>query len=241
MTREATSKCRALSGGIRNYEAQPTRVRSGSVRGCVFFVLVLALVVPRAAKVRAEDAAALVSRGVQKFRNNDIAGSLADFDRAAELDPKLAPQLWQRGIADYYAGKYREGRRQFELHQTVNPHDVENAAWHFLCVVRLDGLEAAQKSLLKVDKTRDTRVPMPEIYDMLTGQGSPDYVLNAATRAGTPQAAMYANLYVGLFYEAIGDKGPAQPYIRKAAATRGPSSFMRDVAKVHLRQRHWDR
>jgi lipoprotein NlpI len=202
--------------------------------------LSLLLILP-GADVRAEDAAGLVSRGVEKFRGNDIAGSLADFDRAAALDPKLAPQLWQRGIADYYAGKFREGRRQFESHQTVNPNDVENAAWHFLCVVHLDGLEAAQKSLLKVDKTRDTRVPMPEIYDMLTGQGSPDYVLNAAQRAGTPQAAMYANLYVGLFYEAIGDKGPAQPYIRKAAAARGPSSFMRDVAKVHLRQRHWDR
>jgi lipoprotein NlpI len=202
--------------------------------------LSLLLILP-GADVRAEDAAGLVSSGVKKFRDNDIAGSLADFDRAAALDPKLAPQLWQRGIADYYAGKFREGRRQFELHQTVNPNDVENAAWHFLCVVHLEGLEAAQKSLLKVDKTRDTRVPMPEIYDMLTGQGSPDYVLNAATRDGTPQAAMYANLYVGLFYEAIGDKGPAQPYIRRAAAARGPSSFMRDVAKVHLRQRHWDR
>jgi len=240
MTRKVTSKPRALSGGILKHETQPSRARMCDVRGCLLAVLVLALVGPRATDVRAEEAAALVSRGVQKFRNNDIAGSLADFDRAAELDPKLAPQLWQRGIADYYSGKYREGRRQFELHQTVNPNDVENAAWHFLCVVRLDGLEAAQKSLLKVDSKRDTRVPMPEIYEMLGGHGSPEYVLNAAQRDGTPQAELYANLYVGLFLEAIGDKGPAQPYIRRAAATRGPSSFMRDVAKVHLRQRHWD-
>jgi lipoprotein NlpI len=241
MTREVTWVPRLLMRAALKCRTQPTRVRTRCVRGCLPPILALILVVPPAADVRAEDAAGLVTRGVQKFRDNDIAGSLADFDRAAQLDPKLAPQLWQRGIADYYAGKYREGRQQFELHQRVNPNDVENAAWHFLCVVHLDGLEAAQKSLLKVDKTRDTRVPMPEIYDMLTGQGSPDYVLNAAARAGTPQAAMYANLYVGLFYEAIGDKGPAKPYIRKAAAARGPSSFMRDVAKVHLRQRHWDR
>jgi lipoprotein NlpI len=213
-----------------------------STRGCFFLSLVLA--VPLAADARAgdaKDAKELVSSGIQKFRNNDIAGSLAEFDRAAALDPKLAPQLWQRGIADYYAGKFRDGRKQFELHQTVNPNDVENAAWHFLCVVHLDGLEAAQKSLLKIDTKRDPRVPMAEIYEMLGGHGSPEYVLNAAVRDGTPQAEMYANLYVGLFLEAIGDKGPAQPYIRKAAAARGPSSYMRDVAKVHLRQRHWDR
>jgi lipoprotein NlpI len=213
-----------------------------STRGCFFLSLLLA--VPLAVDARAgdaKDAKELVSRGIQKFRENDIAGSLAEFDRAAALDPKLAPQLWQRGIADYYAGKFRDGRKQFELHQTVNPNDVENAAWHFLCVVHLDGLETAQKSLLKIDTKRDSRVPMAEIYEMLDGHGSPEYVLNAAVRDGTPQAEMYANLYVGLFLEAIGDKGPAQPYIRKAAAARGPSSYMRDVAKVHLRQRHWDR
>ncbi len=136
--------------------------------------------------------------GYRKFLHNDVAGSLADFDRAAELDPKLAPQLWQRaGISDYYVGKCREGRRQFELHQTVNPHDVENAAWHFLCVVRLDGLEAAQKSLLKVDKARDTRVPMPEIYEMLGGHGSTESTCCRPPRSeAAPQAAMYANLYV---------------------------------------------
>jgi lipoprotein NlpI len=206
----------------------------------VFVLLSLILIPPSALGADADEAGKLLLRGMQKFRENDLAGSIADFDRAAQIYPKLAPQLWQRGIADYYAGKYKEGRRQFELHQTVNPNDVENAAWHFLCVVHLEGLEAAQKSMLKVDTSRDTRVPMPEIYQMLAGRGSPEYALNAALRDGTPQAELYANLYVGLFLEAIGDKGPAQPYIRRAAATKGPRSFMRDVAKVHLRQRHWD-
>ena len=26
---------------------------------------------------------------------------------------------------------------QFELHQRVNPQDVENAVWHYLCKVKL--------------------------------------------------------------------------------------------------------
>src|SRR5579885_1436778 len=111
----------------------------------------LLLLAAFATVVRADDAAELVSRGMRKFRNNDVAGSLADFDRAARLDPQFAPQLWQRGIADYYVGKFREGRRQFELHQTVNPHDVENAAWHFLCVARLEGVAEARTALLKID------------------------------------------------------------------------------------------
>jgi lipoprotein NlpI len=189
----------------------------------------------------ADDAAKLVSRGMQKLREGDVAGSLADFDRAAQLDPKLAPQLWQRGIADYYAGKFREGRRQFELHQTVNPDDVENAAWHFLCVARVDGLAAARKSLLKIDTARDTRVPMAEIYDLFAGRGSPQAVLRAAAADRDPNAAMYANLYLGLYFEATGDNAQARDFIRKAAAAPVQQNYMHDVAKVHARERHWDR
>src|SRR5580704_183835 len=78
-------------------------------------------------------------RGMRHFREDKVAASIQDFNRAAELDPQMAPQLWQRGISDYYAGKFDDGRRQFELHKTVNPNDVENAAWHFLCVARQRG------------------------------------------------------------------------------------------------------
>mgnify|MGYP000446850332 CR=1 FL=1 len=40
-----------------------------------------------------------------------------------------------------------EGRKLFELHRSVNPQDVENAAWHFLCAARVDGLEKARAQL----------------------------------------------------------------------------------------------
>jgi len=210
------------------------------VRSMPRLFLLSLLLASLACRVRAEDAADLVSRGMQKFRANDIAGSLVDFDRATQLEPKSAPQLWQRGISDYYAGKFREGRQQFELHQTVNPHDVENATWHFLCVARVDGLAAAKKSLLKIDTTRDPRVPMAEIYAFYAGRNSKEGVLQAAAKEATPEAAMYADLYLGLYYEAAGEKEQARAFLRKAAAAAAPVSYMQDVAKVHLRQRHWD-
>jgi lipoprotein NlpI len=207
----------------------------------IFVLLSLILIPPLAHGAEADDAATLVSRGIQKFRDNDVVGSIAEFDRAAQLDPKLAPQLWQRGISDYYAGKFREGRRQFELHQTVNPDDVENAAWHFLCVAKVHGLAAARKALLKIDTTRDTRVPMAEIYALLAGRGSPDAVLRAAAGQRDPTAAMYANLYLGLYFEATGDNAQARDCMRKAAAAPIRRNYMHDVAKIHVRERHWDR
>jgi hypothetical protein len=37
---------------------------------------------------------------------------------------------WQRGIALYYAGRYKDCRLQFESHRTVNPNDVETVREH---------------------------------------------------------------------------------------------------------------
>ena len=88
------------------------------------------------AQAQSEDPQALFDRAVADFKSGRFAQSADGFDRVAKLVPASAPQLWQRGIALYYAGHYQDCRAQFESHRTVNPNDVENAAWHFLCVAR---------------------------------------------------------------------------------------------------------
>ena len=75
-------------------------------------------------------------RGEEHFRQGRISQSIADFDRQIQLQPQREAEHWQRGIALYYAGDFEAGAQQFKLHQTVNPQDVENAAWHFLCESR---------------------------------------------------------------------------------------------------------
>lgn len=194
----------------------------------------------RAGDDAAEDTArGCLARGMRHFRENKIAESIRDFDRAAELDPTLAPQLWQRGLSDYYAGKFEEGRRQFELHKTVNPNDVENATWHFVCVARQKGIDAARKGLMQIDLSQDDRVPMAEIYAFYEGRGSEDAVLEAAKKADTPAARMYAHLYLGLYFEAAGDAKKAESHLRQAADARVADNYMHDVAKIHLMQRKW--
>src|SRR6266446_6805302 len=100
------------------------------------------------AQAPAQSAQALFERAVTEFRNGRITQSVAAFDELAKVDPKDAPQLWQRGIALYYAKRYQDCRAQFESHRTVNPNDVENAAWHFLCVARAETPEKARSGLL---------------------------------------------------------------------------------------------
>jgi lipoprotein NlpI len=173
-----------------------------------------------------------LDRAIAHFQAGRVTESASEFDSVVKLAPDYAPQLWQRGIALYYAGRYRDCRAQFESHRTVNPDDVENAAWHFLCVARAESVESARKALLPVGP--DTRVPMREVYEMFKGTVGPEKVLAAA--GSSPSAEFYAHLYVGLYFEAIGRKVDALSHITTAAADRYASAggYMNRVARVHL-------
>lgn len=194
-------------------------------------VFVATLGVAAVAPSAAQNPQAFFDQAVDDFRNGRIAESVAGFDRVVELLPNYAPQVWQRGIALYYAGRYEDCRAQFESHRTVNPNDVENAAWHFLCVARADSPERANAELLPVGP--DARVPMHEIYEMFRGALAPVEVLLAA---GTrPEARFFAHLYIGLYFEALGNETDARKHVAAAAADRyaGVGGYMHMVARVH--------
>ena len=173
----------------------------------------------------------IFDRAVADFQDARVAESVDGFDNLARLVPSIAPELWQRGIALYYAGRYKECRAQFELHRTVNPNDVENAAWHFLCVARAESPQKARGAILPVGP--DARVPMRQVYEMFRGKMTPEQVLAAANQS---EGQFFAQLYIGLYFEAIGNDRLALQHITAAAADRfAPAGgYMHTVAKVHL-------
>lgn len=177
--------------------------------------------------------AASLDRAISNFSAGRIAESAAEFDRLAQSDPRAMPYLWQRGIVLYYAGRYADCREQFERHRTVNPNDVENAAWHFLCVARAESPAAARKALLPVGP--DARVPMRQVYELFRGKLTPEDVLRAA--GAQPTAQFFAQLYLGLYFEALGDAPRALEHIKAAAADRFAvaGDYMHMVARVHLK------
>jgi lipoprotein NlpI len=176
---------------------------------------------------------AMLDRAADEFAAGRFTQSAQTFDEAAKLIPQEAPYLWQRGIALYYAGRYTDCRRQFESHRTVNPDDVENAAWHFLCVAREQTPEKAGAALLPVGP--DPRPPMREVYQMFRGALTPQDVLKAA--GNSPSAQFYAHLYIGLYAEAVARKDIALKHITEAAADRYATvgGYMHMVAAVHLK------
>ncbi len=162
------------------------------------------------------------------------------FDQLVQVQPDCQPGLWQRGLAMYYAGRFEDGRKQFELHRTVNPNDVENPAWHYLCVARETSPDDARRDMLDVGL--DSRVPMKQILELYKGDGSEENVLEHAAR-GTGQQQRnqlcYAHLYLGLYAEANGDMQKAKDHILQAAGPYSMDHYMGRVASVHARVRGW--
>ena len=185
----------------------------------------------RAIEVEPRDWQLYLLRGSAHFKAGQVEASIDDFDRAVELDPSQDPYLWQRGISYYYAGRFADCRGQFERHRLVNPNDVENAVWHLLCVAAEDGLESAREAMLPVGP--DARRPMKQIDALFRGKGSVEDV-EAAAEAEGPGARFYADLYLGLYYELIGETEKARAAIERAASlpNRG---YMVEVARVHRR------
>ncbi len=169
-----------------------------------------------------------------RCNNPDLALPL--YDRYIEAVPQAFPSLWQRGIALYFVGKYAEGADQFVKHREVNPHDVENAAWHYLCLAKAESIEAANRSVLPAPN--DSRIPMAEVQQMLVN-GDIASVTKAmeGVAKDSPEynsAIFYGNFYLGLYADANGDQETAIDRMSQAAKN-APRHYMGDVARVYAK------
>ncbi len=188
-------------------------------------------------KLDPKDSGARDRCGDAHLKLGKFTEAVADYDAFLKDKPKFAPEHWRRGIALYYAAKFEDGVKQFETHKTVNPEDVENAAWHYLCNVKVAGKEKSQKAL--IDVTQDTRVPMAEIQKLYAGKLKPEDVLAAAekTKADTAlgkSARFYANLYVALWYDAEGEPKKVRTHLTDAVEKYKIGDYMWDVGNAHL-------
>lgn len=176
------------------------------------------------------------SRGSEQFKLGKVKESVEDFDRFLELYPEQRNGHWKRGISLYYLGRFEDGKKQFEGYESVDTNDVENAVWHFLCNARVVGVEKARGQVLKIGK--DRRVPMMQVYELYKGQIKPADVLAAAEADKVEdrlrqQQLFYAHLYLGIYFDILGEKKLALSHLTLAATKYRIGHYMGDVAQVH--------
>uniref|UniRef100_A0A0E0FLA9 Uncharacterized protein n=1 Tax=Oryza nivara TaxID=4536 RepID=A0A0E0FLA9_ORYNI len=170
-----------------------------------------------------------VRRGMQLFRQGDVAGSVAEFDRAIELDQRQKQYLWQRGLSLYYMDRFEEGAEQFRLDVAANPNDTEESLWCFLCEAQLYGVGL------------DSRSVMREAYALFKDGGDPEKLASNFS-SGSEGEIFYSSLYTGLYYESQKDAELAKSHI--VAACRSPygsrsGDYMASLALVHCQCRNW--
>ena len=85
----------------------------------------------RVIKATPEAAVPYYLRGRVNFQRNKMPESVEDFDAYVKRQPAVESRQWERGIALYYAGDFKQGAAQFELYQTFHDNDVENSVWRF--------------------------------------------------------------------------------------------------------------
>jgi len=186
-------------------------------------------------------AVAYDARGTAYFKTGEIKKSLADFDKFIALNPKAAAAHWRRGLTLYYADEFAKGVAQFTTSDKAEPNDVENAVWHFLCNARAQGIDKARGEMLKV-KNDPRGLYMMKIYEMFKGVAKPEDVF-AAAEAGDVKDALrkehrfYANYYVGMYYEAVGEPKKSLEYLKTAVEKYPIGHYMMDVARVHIKLR----
>ncbi|PHQ32037.1 hypothetical protein CEE69_27930 [Rhodopirellula bahusiensis] len=180
----------------------------------------------------------LVALADALLRAGKVNESIPHYEKAIEQSPDTRPYLWQYGIALFFAGRFDDGRELFEAHRRVNPNDVENAAWHFLCEAKANDIESARKLLLPAPG--DRRVPMSEILDRLPGgdAGEIEAAVKEIDRPASKQSArFYADLYLGLIADAEGNPADAQRFMKRAGETP-MTHYMADVARVYADHLH---
>ncbi|CAI5510659.1 unnamed protein product [Closterium sp. Naga37s-1] len=173
-----------------------------------------------------------IRRGMQLFIENEVEASLAEFEAALELDPSQIPYLWQRGLSLFYLNRFAEASQQFRACIAANSRDAEESIWCFV--------SEARESMPEVP--RDPGKVLRAAYDMFKTGADPLLVLAAAGDDEGGSSAFYARLYVGLFFEIMGDEATSRKYIQSAAATEyacRSSDYMAAVARVHCLRRQW--
>lgn len=173
------------------------------------------------------------------FRLGHFRESIKDYDTAADFGwPHDEDSCWERGLAQYYAGDFSDGRDQFYRYHRVGPLDIENGLWRFLCIAEEEGIEKARNTV--IEYSRRVRVPFPELLALYLGNGSAEAVLKAAqVPALSPEERTFnlfnASYYLAKYYEIVGEKDEALIHARQALKHKIPH-FMYACAEIDAKR-----
>ncbi|MEZ6064490.1 MAG: hypothetical protein R3B90_02005 [Planctomycetaceae bacterium] len=182
-------------------------------------------------------------RGDACFFEGDFEQAFADYDKMSQLDPKLVPFNWRRGLALHYLARHKEAAEQFAKYYEFDQSDRENGIWRYYSQLKELGEEQARAALLNYEKP--DRPPLPEVYKLCAGEVEPAVIVamisaDDLTGAAFEQRQFYGQLYLGMHYVVHDEFAKARPHLEQAVASEwaqsagyGPN-YMWHVARLQL-------
>jgi lipoprotein NlpI len=162
---------------------------------------------------------AYVRRGFVRVAERDFKKALADFDKAVQLD-KSPETLAQRGIARFYAGRYREAETDLAASVAKAPKNAFGVLWLYLA--RLHQKKNGEAALREQARALDLSTFPGAIVRFYLGEASADEAL-ASSKEGSAQQQReqlcQASFYVGENLLLHGNRDEAVRLFRQATAT----------------------
>lgn len=169
-------------------------------------------------------------RGDARLFRGRFAEAVADYEKMIALDPTQDSPHWRLGIAYYFTGDFAKSARQFQKYHAYEPRDRENGVWKFLAQARAEGLAKARAEMLVY--TQFDREPFPVLYEMFAGKKTGPQVFSdlAGKKLATdPRVSFFANYYVGLYEELIGQKVTAREHLQRAVDEAWEAGAAKDL------------
>jgi lipoprotein NlpI len=169
-----------------------------------------------------------------------FAQAVSDFEKMIALDPAQDASHWRLGIAYYFNRDFAKSARQFQKYHAHDGRDRENGIWKFLAQAKSEGIVKARAEMLPY--AQFDREPFPILYEMFAGRKTDDDLATSMTRDNVRDnktVQFFANYYLGLYEELLGEEIRAREHVGKAVALfgdatdRGGPGYMWQVARLH--------
>lgn len=163
---------------------------------------------------------AYIRRGFVRVAQHDLLKALTDFDKAVQLNPNSPVPLSQRGIARFYAGRYREAENDLVISLTGAPQNAYSVLWLYLA--RLHQGKDDITALRDQSRSFNPAVFPGPIIRFYLGEIGADEVM-AAVQKGTSQEQREqlceASFYLGEEALMRGNRDEAARLFRQAIGT----------------------
>lgn len=180
----------------------------------------------RAIEISPGYALAYDNRGAAYAAKGDYDRAIADHTRAVDLEPGNARYIEFLGYAKYLNGEYNKAAS--DLSRALEKEaDLYAMIFRYLARARMGhaGVEAELEAAVK--RVKHGAWPFSVVL-LLTGKGSPETTLQAAT---SPEQRCEARFYIGSWLLLRGDKAAAGRELRTAESSC-PKSFVEYAAAV---------